>query len=268
MELDEFIKSSVESLVLIPSESEGIPDNMCDMPFHDNSPPLDVSKDQFEDFSDSNDDSTSNDDDSFSIDNIEYVEASPPDSELVGSEVMKIVIPKVGGIDDDILLTIKDDILQYEAFYDDHVKEISSSSTTTYSNSSLYDSFIFDLLINPFPPSNRSDFYEFVDELAHIISPPDGNTTTGSDISLPEYEAFYDDHVKEISSSSTTTYSNSSLYDSFIFDLLINPFPPSNRSDFYEFVDELAHIISPPEYDCFCFNNEPNSGGFHYGCGG
>nr|GEU91495.1 hypothetical protein [Tanacetum cinerariifolium] len=24
-------------------------------------------------------------------------------------------------------------------------------------------------------------------------------------------------------------------------------------------VDELAHIISPPEYDCFCFNNEPNS---------
>nr|GEZ02356.1 hypothetical protein [Tanacetum cinerariifolium] len=37
---DEFIKSSVENLVLIPSNSEGILDNMCDMPFHDNSPPL------------------------------------------------------------------------------------------------------------------------------------------------------------------------------------------------------------------------------------
>nr|GFD34428.1 hypothetical protein [Tanacetum cinerariifolium] len=56
---------------------------------------------QFEDFSDSNDEFSSTDDESFSIDNIEYVEASPPDSELVSSEVMEIVIPKVGGIDDD-----------------------------------------------------------------------------------------------------------------------------------------------------------------------
>nr|GFB88490.1 hypothetical protein [Tanacetum cinerariifolium] len=45
-------------------------------------------------------------------DNIDYVEASPPDSELASSEVMEIVIPEVGGIDDDILLTIKDDILR------------------------------------------------------------------------------------------------------------------------------------------------------------
>nr|GFB88333.1 hypothetical protein [Tanacetum cinerariifolium] len=65
---NEFIKSSVESLVPIPN--------------------------QFEDFSDSNDESTSTDDDSFSIDNIEYVEASPPDSELVSSEVMEIVFRK------------------------------------------------------------------------------------------------------------------------------------------------------------------------------
>nr|GFD03362.1 hypothetical protein [Tanacetum cinerariifolium] len=84
---DEFIKSSVENLVLILSESEGVPDNICDVPFHENSLPLDVSKDQFEDFSNSNDDSTWYDDDSFSIDNIKYVEASPPDSELVSSEV-------------------------------------------------------------------------------------------------------------------------------------------------------------------------------------
>nr|GEU51701.1 hypothetical protein [Tanacetum cinerariifolium] len=111
-ESDELIKSSIENLVLIPSESKGIPDNMCDVPFHDNSPPLDVSKDQFEDFSDSNDNSTSIDDDSFSIDDIEYVEASPPDSELVSLEVMEIVIPKEGGIDANILLTIKDDILR------------------------------------------------------------------------------------------------------------------------------------------------------------
>nr|GEX33981.1 hypothetical protein [Tanacetum cinerariifolium] len=70
--------------------------------------------------------------------------------------------------------------------------------------------------------------------------------------------------IPKISSGSTTTHSDFSLYDSFIFDLSINPFPPADRSNFYheEFPDEIAHIISPPEYDCFCFKNEPNSGDF------
>nr|GEU92795.1 reverse transcriptase domain-containing protein [Tanacetum cinerariifolium] len=159
-ESDEFIKFSVENLNPIPN--------------------------QFEDFSESNDEFSSTDDDSFSIDNIDYVEASPPDSELVSSEVMEIVIP-----------------------------EISSGSTTTH-----------------------------------------------SDISLTEYKGFYDDHVKEISSGCTITHSDSPLYDSFIFVLSINPFPPANRSDFYEFADELIHFISPSEYDCFLFKTEPNSKDF------
>nr|GFD34392.1 hypothetical protein [Tanacetum cinerariifolium] len=76
---------------------------MCDVPFHDNSLPLDVSKDQFEEFSESNNEVSSIDDDSFSIDNIIYVEASPPDSELVSSDVMEIVIPEVEEIEDDNL---------------------------------------------------------------------------------------------------------------------------------------------------------------------
>nr|GFB95793.1 hypothetical protein [Tanacetum cinerariifolium] len=97
-ESDEFIKSGVETLIPIPSESEGIPDHMCDVSFLDNSLPLDVSKIQFEDFSESNEEFSSTDDDSFSFDNIDYVEASPPDSELVSSKVMEIVIPEVGGI--------------------------------------------------------------------------------------------------------------------------------------------------------------------------
>nr|GEZ97884.1 hypothetical protein [Tanacetum cinerariifolium] len=98
-ESDEVIKSSVEDLIPIPSESKGIPDHRCDVPSHDNSPPLDVSKDQFEDFFESNEEFSSTDDDSFSFDKIDYVEASPPDSKLVSSEVMVIVIPKVGGIE-------------------------------------------------------------------------------------------------------------------------------------------------------------------------
>nr|GEV53352.1 reverse transcriptase domain-containing protein [Tanacetum cinerariifolium] len=98
-ESDEFIKSSVENLIPIPSESEGIPDHKCDVPFHDNSSHLNVSKDQFEDFFESNEEFSSTDDDSFSFDKIDYVEASPPDYELVSSEVMEIVIPEVGGIE-------------------------------------------------------------------------------------------------------------------------------------------------------------------------
>ncbi|GJS74997.1 hypothetical protein Tco_0724878 [Tanacetum coccineum] len=134
---------------------------------------------------------------------------SPPDAEIVNSEVVEIVIPEVGGIDDDILLTIKDDILQ----------EISS-----------------------------------------------GSTTTRSDLSLSDYEAFYldDDYIKEKNSGSTTTHADFSQYDSFIFDLSIDSFPPADRSDFYheEFADELAHIISPPDPECFYFKIEPDPGDF------
>nr|GFC36168.1 hypothetical protein [Tanacetum cinerariifolium] len=53
----------------------------------------DNSLNQFEDFSESNEEFSSTDDDSFSLDKIDYVEASPLDSELVSSEVMEIVIP-------------------------------------------------------------------------------------------------------------------------------------------------------------------------------
>ncbi|GJX00597.1 hypothetical protein Tco_0184510 [Tanacetum coccineum] len=86
-ESDEVTKSSVEDLIPIPSESEGISNDTCDVPFCDNSPPLDVLNDHFEIFSDFNNDCTSSDDDSF--EDIDYVEASPPDSELVSLEEVK-----------------------------------------------------------------------------------------------------------------------------------------------------------------------------------
>nr|GFB96859.1 hypothetical protein [Tanacetum cinerariifolium] len=64
--------------------------------------------------------------------------------------------------------------------------------------------------------------------------------------SFPKFKNFYFD-LGEISSGSTTTHSDISLseYDSFIFE---------------EFVDELTHIISPPEYDRFYFRDLPNPG--------
>ncbi|GJV90674.1 hypothetical protein Tco_1538487 [Tanacetum coccineum] len=85
-------------------------------------------------------------------------------------------------------------------------------------------------------------------------------------ISIPPRNAFYldDDHIEEKRSGSTTTHADFSQYDSLIFDLSINPFPPADRSDFYheEFVGELAHIISPLEYDHFYFKIEPELGNF------
>ncbi|GJT51268.1 hypothetical protein Tco_0977425 [Tanacetum coccineum] len=41
-----------------------------------------------------------------------------------------------------------------------------------------------------------------------------GSTTTRSDYSLPDYEAFYDDHIEEKNSGSTTTHADFSHYDS------------------------------------------------------
>ncbi|GKG06788.1 hypothetical protein Tco_0329757, partial [Tanacetum coccineum] len=111
-ELDEVIKSSVKNLVPIPSKSEGILNSMCDVPLCNNPTPLEAFKEHSEIVVDFNDDSTSSDDDSPYGEDIDYVDASPPDVEIVSLEVVKIVIPKVGRIDTDILLTIKDDILR------------------------------------------------------------------------------------------------------------------------------------------------------------
>nr|GFB33836.1 hypothetical protein [Tanacetum cinerariifolium] len=223
-ESDELIKSSVENLVPIPSESEGIPDNMFDVPFHDNYPPLDISKDQFENFSDSN--------------NI-LLRLMMILSLLTSSNV--------GGIDKDILLTIKDNILhenllninlfiaKIKSLKDNPTpsSDFMTKSSSTSLNFLLEETNTFD---NSLPESKTFCF-----DWEEISS---GSTTTHSDYSLLDYEAFCNDHVKEISSGSTTTHSDFSLYDSFIFDLLINPFPPVDRSDFYEFTDELAYIIS------------------------
>nr|GFB91257.1 hypothetical protein [Tanacetum cinerariifolium] len=174
---------------------------------------------------------------------------------------MEIVIPEVGGIDDDILLTINHDdlrekllnvnllISKIEALNANPTPsfDCKTKSPSTSLNSLLEETNTFD---NSLPK-----FETFCFDVEEISG---GSTTTHLDISLPEYEAFHDDHVKEISSGSPTTHFDSSLYASFIFDLSINPFPPTDRSDSYEFTDELIPFISAPEYDCFLFKVEPN----------
>ncbi|GKF81734.1 hypothetical protein Tco_0240336, partial [Tanacetum coccineum] len=167
--------------------------------------------------------------------------------------------------DTDILLTIKDDILRekllnvnlliakIEALKDNPTpsSDFVTKSSSTSPNLFVEETNTFD---NSLPESETFCF--------NLEEKSSGSTTILSDYSLPDYEAFYldDDHIEEKSSGSTTTHSDISLskYDSFIFDLLNDPFPPTDRSDFYheEFADELAHIICPPEYDCFYFKSD------------
>ncbi|GKE62984.1 hypothetical protein Tco_1513351, partial [Tanacetum coccineum] len=235
-ESDEVIKSSVKDLVPIPSESEGIPDSVCDVPLCNNPTPLEAFKEHSETIIDSNNDYSSSDDDSY--ENIDYVDASPPDAEIVSLEVVEIVILEVGGIDTDILLTIKDDILREKLL---NVNLLIANIEASKDNPTP-SSDVMTKSPSTFPNS-------FLEE------------TNTFDNSSPESETFCFD-LEENSSGSTTTHADFSQYDSFIFDLSINPIPPADRSDFYheEFADELAHIISPPEYDHFCFKIEPEPG--------
>nr|GEW59686.1 hypothetical protein [Tanacetum cinerariifolium] len=181
----ELIKSSVKDLVPIPSESEGISDDTCDVPFCNNSPPLDVLNDHFEIFSDFNDDCTSSDDDSFEY--IDYVEASPPDSELVSLE------------------EVKDDIL-YEKLL----------------NINLLIAKIESLNDNPTPDcmlKSPSPFPILVEDSDFFFEKSD-TSFSYSDNSLPKFKTF-SDHMEETSSGSTTTHADNSLleYDSFLFEI-------------------------------------------------
>nr|GFC48340.1 hypothetical protein [Tanacetum cinerariifolium] len=229
-ESNEVIKYSVENLVPIPSKFKGIPDTLCDVHLVNNPTPLEA-KDQFEIVINSNNDYSSSVDDSLYYENIEYVEASPHDSEFVSLEVEKIVIPEDEEIKDDNLYKklLKVDLLiaEIEAFKDNPTlsSEFLTKSSSTSPKSILEETTTFH---NSLP-----EFENFCFDLEEIRS---GSTTTQSDISLPEY-------------------------DSFIFDLLNDQFPPTDRSAFTHegFGDEPGHIIYPPEYDCFYFRDLPNS---------
>nr|GEZ57161.1 hypothetical protein [Tanacetum cinerariifolium] len=190
----EVIKSSIEDLVPIPSESEDIPDTMCDVHLVHNPTPLEA-KDHFEIVINSNDDYSSSDDDSLYNENIEYVEVSPYDSELVSLEVAEIVIPEDEEIEDDNLreklLNVNLLIANIKELKDNPTpsSEFLTKSSSTSSKSFLDETNTFD---NSLP-----EFENLCFDLEEISS---GSTTTHSNISLSDYEAFYfhDDHIEEI----------------------------------------------------------------------
>ncbi|GKF32320.1 hypothetical protein Tco_0102118 [Tanacetum coccineum] len=182
---------SVENLVPIPSEFEGISDDACDVPVYENPFTFDALNDHSEILSDSNYDDTLSDDNDF--EDIEYVnlkEVNDVDQE-----------EKEFNLED--ILQIQDVIL--------HEKLLNISRLITNIES---------LNANPTPdrvlksPSlvsisvtDSNSFFEKSD-----------TSFSFSDNSSPEFETFKD-HTKETRSGSTTTLANNSLpeYDLFLF---------------------------------------------------
>ncbi|GJW22320.1 hypothetical protein Tco_0032942 [Tanacetum coccineum] len=200
---------SIENLVSIPSEFKGIFKDTCDVPVCEDPSTFDALNDHSEILSDSNNDGTSIDDDSY--ENIEYVEASPPYSELVGLEEKLLNISRlitnieslkdnptpdyvfkspfsfpIPVVDSDLFFEESDTSLshldnslpEFETF-SDHTEETRSGSTTTHANNSLleYDSFLFEVD----PDQGR---------LTGIIISDNSNNPL---LELPEFESFHFD---------------------------------------------------------------------------
>ncbi|GKE07949.1 hypothetical protein Tco_1411500 [Tanacetum coccineum] len=176
------------------------------------------------------------------IDDIDYVESSPPNSELVSLEVVEIVIPKVGGIDTNILLTIKDDILhenflnvnlliaKIEALKDNPTLSsdfVTKSSSTSF-NFFLEETNTFD---NSLPESETFCF-----NLEEISS---GSPTSYMDLSLPYYKVFFCD--SEPDSGNFTMDVVEDIFDiptrdqEFMCLMFYPPIPPSSEFGFHSF---------------------------------
>ncbi|GJS61206.1 hypothetical protein Tco_0655990 [Tanacetum coccineum] len=286
-EPDEFIKSSVEDLVPIPSESEDTSDidKGCDLPFCDNSVTFSNP------FFDANDDECFNPGgDIDEIDVFLEINDSFPEYETFCFNTEE----KSSG---STTTHFDYSLLDYEAFYfdDDHITKKSSGSTTTHSDFSLleYDSFIFNLSIDPFPHADKSVSHheEFTDELAHIIFPPEYDRFYFDLEIVPgEFTRVLEENIFDLSTKGLTislllSYCDSSLSKEFSeIDLLVS-FPSGNEDmifdpgifiikrvqskrfqffpldDFptFSFVSDSLLLIDPSEIDTFLsfpFENE------------
>ncbi|GJU69992.1 hypothetical protein Tco_1256251 [Tanacetum coccineum] len=189
-ESDEVIKSSVEILVPIPSELEGISDDTCDVPVCDDSSTFDALNDNSEILSDSNNDGTSSDDDDY--EDVEYEEVNDVDQE-----------EKEFDLED--IFQIQDVILREKLL---NVHRLISNIESLKVNPTL-DRVLESPSLFPIPVADSDSFLEESDtSLSHL------------DNSLPEFETF-SDHTEETRSGSTTTHANYSLpeYDSFLFEI-------------------------------------------------
>nr|GFB00346.1 hypothetical protein [Tanacetum cinerariifolium] len=186
-ESDEVTESNAKNLLPIPNECEVTLEDKreCDELVCENSSTIDVCDNHSEILFDSNNDDLSSDDESF--EDIEYVDASVPDTEIVSIEEENVVHREEEEVDLEIISQVQDVVLREKLF----------SITRLISNiESLKDNSTPDRVLNSF----ESD-----DSLLDNYS--------------PEFETFCD-HSEE-TRSGNTTHANYSLleYDSFCFDI-------------------------------------------------
>ncbi|GJT00863.1 hypothetical protein Tco_0822032 [Tanacetum coccineum] len=165
-ESDEFIKSSVEDLVPIPSDSEDTSgsDSVCDLPSCDHFSPINVYKEKFMTFSnplfDSNDDFTSSDDESLSDEDV------PEDN-------MKIYPNPLFEFDDEY---ISSDV---NPLFDEVLEDIECKDS--------YDSNLDEstFLVTPLSDSNEDEFFAPGDDIEFFLH-QDPSTPTISVVSILE----------------------------------------------------------------------------------
>ncbi|GKF17369.1 hypothetical protein Tco_0062287 [Tanacetum coccineum] len=233
---DEHLSTSVENLVQIPSEFKGISEDTCDMPVCEDPSIFDALNDHSENLSDSNNDGTSSDDDSY--ENIEYIEASPLNLEIVSlEEVNEDQEEKEFDLED--IFQIQDVILREKLLKISHlVTNIESLKDNPTSDRVLKSSF-------PIPILDSDSFFEESNtSLSHL------------DNSLPEFETF-SNHTEETRSGSTTTHANNSLpeYDSFLFEIE----PDQGGLTSIVIFDNLNNpLLELPEFESFHFDLDPS----------
>ncbi|GKA44992.1 hypothetical protein Tco_0737788 [Tanacetum coccineum] len=218
---DELIKSSVENLVSFPSEFKGISEDTCDVPVCEDPSTFDALSNHSEILSDSNNDGTSSDDDSY--ENIEYVEASPLNLEIVSlEEVNKDQEEKEFDLED--IFQIQDVILREKLL---NINRLIANIESLNDNPSP-DRVLKSPFSSPIPIVDSDSFFEESD-----------TSFSYSDNSLPEFETF-SDHTEETRSGSTTTHANNSPpeYDSFLFEF---------ESFHFDLYDDPLFPRPPPE---------------------
>nr|GEY10745.1 hypothetical protein [Tanacetum cinerariifolium] len=222
MESDEVIKSSIKNLVSIPN--------------------------QFEEFFNSNNDSTSTDEDYFSIDNIDYVKASPANYELVSLEAVEddnlrekllninLLIAKIKSLNDNPTL---DHVLKSPSPFPIPVEDSDSFLEKSNTSLSYLDNSLpeFETFINHTEETNSGKPRVHVPNVltTHPTLMLDSDFIP-SDNSLPKSEIFYFD-IEEKNSGSTTIHTDISLPDLECFNFKKEP----DLSELTSIVDSEIH---------------------------
>nr|GEU28912.1 hypothetical protein [Tanacetum cinerariifolium] len=185
----EIIKSGVEELVPILNENKVTLEDKreCDVPVCENSPICDDHSEIF--FDSNNDDDILIDDNDF--EDIEYVEASLPDPEIVSVDEENVVQHEEEEVDLEDIFQIQDVVLREKLLSIDrliaNIESLNDNPTPDRVLNSSISIPTFEESDNSLSDNSSLKFETFCD---HTEETRSGNTITHADDSLPEYYSF------------------------------------------------------------------------------